>query len=396
MVVKCLLGILGTTSFYLYQYIHNWPLLKQSGILGSFRFADLVAIQEISRCVRTLGMQVYAISESCSGYQYSIGILYLFDFLSLSRLNPNLIAAIIEIPVLSLFVGILVMAFRKNWRVGIFATLGALAPGNWLLLERGNLDLLMVALLAIAAVTFSRRYEAMGFFTLIISIFTKFYTAPLLLIYILFGKRQLKKIYLPVSILSILISIYQIKHVAKFPSTWYVSFGSGSIGHWINLFIEYQLMSDFRLQEKIGLLVGVLILAISTYFHFALMSRHRIETYDFSNTHQNLVLFFGLTFIACYVVGMNYDYRMIFPIIAAIILVTEEGEIPCQSYFVSISVGSFFLSSYFYGQSGMSVIYQQLAGDVFIGLFTSYLITFFILRYKVLVVEILKYAKHKS
>ncbi|CAN2168896.1 hypothetical protein MCEMRE196_00041 [Candidatus Nanopelagicaceae bacterium] len=382
-------------SFYAYQYLFNWPLLKISGILGSSRFIDLVAIQDFSRCVNEYGMAVYEISDKCSGYQYSLGVLYLFDYTKFSSLSSNAAAFLLEIPLLFIMISLITLSFNKNIKIGVFAVVAALAPGNWLLLERGNLDLIMVELLAIAALTFGKKSEPLGYLMLVISVFTKFYTAPLLILYVIMGKRTIRKnLYLPVTIVVVLASLVQIKNVAKFPSTWYVSFGSGSIGHWANLFLEYQVDSNNRIPEKVGLVIGLLIACISIAIHWKALKNFEVSQANFVSTKANVILFFGTTFIACYFVGMNYDYRMIFPIVTSTLLLIVEKNLPYRKYFVSIAIGSFYFSSFFYGQSGMMVVYQQLIGDIFIGLLVSYLCVYFLRKYRSPIMEIVSKCKN--
>lgn len=389
-----LAGLVLFFSFYAYQYLYNWPLLKVSGILGPSRFIDLVAIQDFSRCINKLGLAVYDISDTCSGYQYSLGILYLFDYTRFSTLDSHVAAFLLEIPLLLTMIILVTLSFKKNLKIGVFAVVAVLAPGNWLLLERGNLDLIMVELLAIAALTFGKKSEPLGYLMLIISVFTKFYTAPLLILYIFMGKRTLRnRLYVPVTLVVFIATLFQISYVAKFPSTWYVSFGSGSIGHWANLFLEYQVDSNYRIPEKLGMSIGLLIVCASIAIHWKAMKNFEVSQANFASTKANVILFFSTTFIACYFVGMNYDYRMIFPIVASNLLLIEEKNLPYRKYFVSIAIGSFYFSSFFYGQSGMTVIYQQLIGDIFVGLLVSYFCVYFLRKYRSPIKEIVSKCK---
>lgn len=375
-------SLLSTSIFYAYQYFYNWPLLKLSGILGSSRYVDLVAIQDISKCVAKYGIRVYEISDTCSGYQYSMGILYIFEYTGISTLNRNIAAVIFEVPIILFMLMLIAFAFKHNKSAGFYSLITMLSPGIWFLLERGNLDSIMVICIAVSALTFGKRGEILGFLALLISVLTKFYSAPLLIIYVLFGKKKYRNgFYLPITILLAVISLIQISHVAKFPSTWYVSFGAGSVGHWANLFLEYQLKSNFRIPEKTGLIAGTLIACASMAIHWKFFRRSQITPGNFLSTKSNLILFLGVTFIACYFAGMSYDYRMIFPIIVSILVLLEEESLPFKPYFLLISTGSFYLSSFFYGQSGMSVIYQQLIGDIFVGLLVSYISVYLIHKY---------------
>ena len=390
-----ILSIISVSIFYFYQFAFNWPLLKLSGLLGSSRFIDLVAIQDFSKCLSKYGVEVYEISNHCSGYQYSLGVLYFFDYSGFSSLSGISAALVLEIPLLFSMILLVALSFKKSKKIGMFSVLAVLAPGNWLLLERGNLDLIMVQLLALAALTFRKKKEYFGFIMLAITIFTKFYTLPIMFLYILYGEKKLRKyFYIPSTLAVILASVFQIKQVAKFPSTWYVSFGSGSIGHWANLFVEYQLNASFRFPEKIGLIIGLLILCVSITLHWKAFRNFNVSEANFTSSKENVILFVGLTFIACYIVGMNYDYRMIFAIIVCTLILIEERAIPSRIYFVLIALGSFYFSSFFYGQSGMSVIYQQLIGDIFVGLLVSYLCVYFLHKYRTIIMELVSKCKN--
>ena len=374
--------------FYSLQYFYNWPLLKLSGILGSERYIDLVSIQDMAKCVKSAGIRVYEIGESCSGYQYSLGILHVFNFTGFSGINRNLAAAILEIPILLLMVALLFLAFRKSNSVGVFAFIALMSPGNWLLLERGNLDLIMLSCIFFATKTFQTKYEIFGFCALLLSILTKFYAAPLLVLYILFGEPKLRlKVFVPITFLVYLFTLFQISLVAQFPSTWYVSFGSRSIGHWINLFLEHAARTTYRLSEESGLIIGTFLLIASIVLQLKVFKVFKVESATFTRTSSRGFLFFGLTFLGCYMLGMNYDYRLIFPIFASVFLLVKETQIPLKNYFIVISTASFWLSSFFFGQQGLLVIYQHFLGDIFVGLFASYISAYFVLQYKTVLSE---------
>lgn len=361
-------------SFYAYQYLFNWPLLKISGILGPERYVDLSAIQNFSNCIRASGIRVYEISDNCGGYQYSMGILYSFSYSHFSQITTPVAAIFLELPVIIASIFILFSVYKKSRKVGVFTTVALLAPGNWLLLERGNLDLLMLSLILIAGAVFRTRNELLGFIALTFSVFTKFYTAPLMLIFLLFGTSKFKKtIYLPITVVTYALSIYQIMHVAKFPSTWYVSFGSGSIGHWFNLLMEYGFISDFRVSGDLGNLIGALILVSSTMFIVKWLGKQN-QAEKYAQKYLNgTTIFFQISFVACYLAGMNYDYRMFLLIGACIGILISRRDLPGLKFLTIVSIASMWQSSYFFGQVGMSVIYQQLIGDIAIGLAASYI-----------------------
>ena len=382
------LSSLTLILIYSFQYFYNWPLLKLSGILGSERYIDLVSIQNMAKCVSSAGIRVYELGESCSGYQYSLGILHIFDITKFSEIDRNLGAAILEFPILSLMVLLLFLAFKKSNGVGFFAFVTLMSPGNWLLFERGNLDLIMISCLILATITFRTKYELLGFSALILSILTKFYTAPLLVLYILIGNPRLRlKVFAPITILVYLFTLFQISLVAQFPSTWYVSFGSGSLGHWINLFLEHFVESTYRLSEGTSFILGISVMSASILIQLKVFKVFKVESAVFSKTSSRGVLFFGLTFLGCYAAGMNYDYRLIFPICASIILLIKENQVPLRTYFIVIATISFWLSSFFYGQLGLLVIYQQFLGDIFVGLLAAYFAAYFVFEYKATVGE---------
>jgi hypothetical protein len=369
--------------FYSLQYFYNWPLLKLSGILGAERYLDLVSIQNMAKCVNSEGIRVYEIGKSCSGYQYSLGILHVFDFTGFSGINRNLAAAILEIPVLLLMAALLFLAFRKSNRVGVFTFIALVSPGNWLLLERGNLDLIMLSCIFLAAKTFQTKFELFGFCALLLSVLTKFYAAPLLILYIFFGEPKLRlKVFAPITLLVYLFTLFQISLVSQFPSTWYVSFGSRSIGHWINLFLEQFARTSYRLSEQTGFIIGTLLLVASVIVQLKVFKAFKVESTPFTSISSRGFLFFGLTFLGCYALGMNYDYRLIFPICASVFLLVKDDQIPFKTYFIVISTASFWLSSFFYGQYWLLVIFQHFLGDIFVGLLASYTSAYFVMRYK--------------
>jgi hypothetical protein len=183
-------------------YLSSWKPLKIQGIGGGHDYADLASVLNAASCFREIGADVYTGTDQC-GYQYGLFLLKLINLLHLNSLTPFFLGGLLFILVacLLLVTGALSSATRKHAAI---ACLILLSPGPWLLFERGNFDLLIILFLTVTVLTLNTRLSFIGAALLLATVLMKFYTFPLVLLYLLLEKNKWNKLAIGVSSLAII------------------------------------------------------------------------------------------------------------------------------------------------------------------------------------------------
>jgi len=373
--------------FFAVQNLTNWWALSVSGIRGG-NFIDLGAVLRWSDCFNTIGTSVYGPEDGkCGGYLYGSTLLRIFDFLGIRESQTQFWGLFIG-SVLAICLGLLAKVFISTNKISaLFVVLVLSSPGIWLLVERGNIDELIFVLVLFATFLFIRGFEIPAILIFAVTALFKFYTAPLLLLLVIVAKtNRLRVLALASFFLAVpLIVVDYLRIEASFPSTWFVSFGSPAIGFWVNLFGEKFGQDWIHLSAISGHILGlaILIFGIFAVNKFVYMEKQfefpRIKSSNGSQVDA-ILLIFGSVFVFCYVLGMNYDYRLIFAAISGVALIVRNSTRP---YAVLIKGSLFFglwLSSFTFGiqndptiETITSFVLIQFIGDIALGIFTAFL-----------------------
>ena len=179
-----------------------------------------------------------------------------------------------------------------------------------------------------------------------------------------------------------MIAIDYFKIQSDFPSTWFISFGVPSIGLWINLIGENLGLGWLHLGALAGHVLGLIVFVASIAI-LRIFTIRRSEDFvflDYRETAEKeidtLFLILGSVFITCYLLGMNYDYRLIFIVASGLTLVaqTKQGILRKElQYLLIIGV---WLSSFSFGVQNLSYslfALIQFIGDFTLGIFTAFL-----------------------
>lgn len=364
--------------FYIFQVSKSWPGLVSSRVRGPINYGDQEAILRIAKCFKVIGNDVYQSLEQnpkCGGFQYSIELLRFLNITHLSSVRSSVLGPVfLGLTIISM---IFVIYILKSWNAKNYA-LAALcfsSPGIWLLLERGNFDELVVILVLGAALAIRTKYEFFGAYLLLASVFIKFYTLPVLFVYILFLKsKRIRNFYSLLLIPSTLYVLYQIKLVLIFPSTWYVSFGVKSMGLYIDLLMRRKILPTYLLPEWSFTLPGVLLILGIVGVMRKLRIQYRWKS-DFHSAMKdrryNVYAIMTAVFLTCFFAGMNYDYRLIFLAIP-LCLIPEIFEFNLFAKIViSSGLAALFLSTFSYSFHGIPTLVIQFIGDVAASIFVS-------------------------
>lgn len=240
-------------SIYL-DYYFGWWSQAISGLHLRENFLDMKIVVNFAECYKTDGLAVYqplvGDSIECTGYQYGRVLLQLINIFNFSGNNVTLLAnlgiLISLIIVTSLF---FLIGFSKPLHfVAYFFLVGG--ASFRLLLERGNFDILVFALVFLALLAFRRDKKGISFILVAGAALIKFYVFGLLLLFPLFCKNKKGAILQSFGIISIGILMFRDLRLIKVPfaNTNYISFGAPWIGEWYDFSTEYQefLRLDFN------------------------------------------------------------------------------------------------------------------------------------------------------
>jgi len=363
--------------FYGIQMVTSWATLKSSGVKGSNHYIDQAAILNSAKCFKTFGNEIYKTNMDptiCGNFQYSVELLRLLNFLSLSNVDSFTLGTIFMWLTISILCLVFFMIKDFGKQQYIFATLACISPGVWLLLERGNYDELIFMLVVIAGILLGTKRKIAGVLVLGFSALLKFYTLPAFIFATFFIEEKKTRRFL--LIISIPLSLYSLKlisQVASFPSTWNVSFGLKSIGLYLQLAIQYLVNQSFTIPSIATPIPGLIILFILLLFmrRIAIQPGLRIEDPKKLDRFTQLYNLLLIVFLSCYFAGMNYDYRLVF----LSFLVGMSPLIFHSNRYSAILVISGLLSltfsTYLFGLHGIPALIIQMSGDLFLSVYVA-------------------------
>jgi hypothetical protein len=182
-----------------------------------------------------------------------------------------------------------------------------------LLLERGNLDLVMVFGIFLASYSAKRNFNLISFFILLLITSFKFYTFPLLILTAFAEQKKSKKMLMLVLVVFLFVQL--ISDFSKIGSIQvhdpYATFGAPVWGLYLKL---TGIAISFNLSLLLGWFLFALILLPVNSFRIRYIQKiDSLKIQKFSQDDGSTYLI--LTFIVCYLLGNNYDYRMIFLIL---------------------------------------------------------------------------------
>ena len=367
------------------QYFSDWWLLRVSGIRGGGNFIDLGDVLRWSDCFHEVGSSVYDINDGkCGGYLYGSALLRALNFLGINASQTKFwgIGVGVVFCISLGFLAALLDSQKVVSRIVIWMVLSS--PPLWLLVERGNIDELIFLLVLISSFLLFRGFDLVAIAIIAITALFKFYTLPLLLILSITSKSKKSRVAALVTFLVTVpfIAIDYFKIQSDFPSVWFISFGAPSIGLWINLVGENLGLSWLHIGAPAGHVLGLIVFvaSIAILRIFTMRRSEDLVFLDYRETTKKesdtLFLILGSVFITCYLLGMNYDYRLIFIVASGLTLVaqTQQGSLRKKlQYLLIIGV---WLSSFSFGVQNLSYFLFaliQFVGDIMLGIFTAFL-----------------------
>jgi hypothetical protein len=355
-------------TFYMWLYFSQWWLLKIQNNLGGGRgYRDLESVLNAARCYESIGDTVYSTVETC-GYQYGIFLLQFIQFFNLDSIDLVLLGGLFVLLVFLILLCVAVFSVKTTHQP-VLAFLIVTSPGPWLLFERGNFDLLIIILVSLAAFFINSRLSILAILFITLTALMKFYTLPLLLIYILIEKKVTLRIVAAISICLVTpIVLFDISRAPSFPNPTFVAFGLPSPGLWVNFF-AWRYGVPIELPGPHLYFLGYLIFFACVYLMYFSPLRKRfsfelpVPSTGYS-VSKNIFLLFSSLYLFCFLAGMNYDYRLTFLIISLLLLNVVFPENRPSRWFLSVQIAALWATIFFFGVTGPIHVFLAILGNI--------------------------------
>jgi hypothetical protein len=286
---------------------------------GPFIYVDTHTVLYYASCFSEIGNLVFAAGPTCSGWSYGGGILRFLNFFGFTPGSVGLLGHFFTYAIICTFIYYLYLT-RQNILVQIALFSGFISPPIWLLMERANFDALMYLMVLISAILFIKKMEILSIFFILLSAVFKFYTLPLLILPFLLSTKFKTKF---ASILSLSIGLTLVildlnRMTGKIVQAGYNHFGMKIIGNYLGkLGIHLNIYNSYFLATFLFLsCILFVFLAIRKKEFFV------FKTQLFSEPSRTIFIYMSSTFLLCFVVGLNVDYRLIFYVVSAPFLIS--------------------------------------------------------------------------
>jgi len=304
----------------MFQFM-GWFPLKYWAIAGPRPFVDLESVLGSADCYRNIGFEIYTypIGHPCA-YNYGSVLMRVISAIGVGKAQ-TLIIGLTFILIFSVFIGVAVNSLKlEKFKTFAFLSLVVFSPPVLLLFERGNLDIFIYFLILGAALSSAAGFSLLSLTTVLASALFKFYSIVLFVFAATFQQLKHRIVLLAIAILAALQIYSDFKRGPGFINTEWTSFGAPVAG----LYLKYL---GITIPYFWSVILGLMLLAIAL-LAVILISRNRtllsIMDIDkiFSNNYFKQIYIFNLvTHITCYILGMSFDYRLIFLATSSVILV---------------------------------------------------------------------------
>jgi hypothetical protein len=311
-----LLSKFAWTLFFLcifsVQQFKQWPIIRFSDWSGGRSFVDLRSVFHSADCSASLGWDIYNPSKwgDC-GYIYGSLLIRFIRWCNLT-VNDTTEIGWMFLCFFSVFCAYIVSSLKNLTKVQkIVCVMILVSPGSMLLLERANIDVLLLFFTVVAAFFLSKGHIGVGITFIALGALFKFYTLPLLYLLSFFSQRKKGRyIWLTFSLLVTIFIILDLRRIqGDFPRNVLGSFGNQIPGLYLN-YAGFD-FSRFYL-ELIGHCLLILC-AVSIWLFLRKPLTRFVYTINLKekrsfNFYLQVLLFF--TFLICFFAGINYDYRL--------------------------------------------------------------------------------------
>ena len=286
---------------------------------------DLSSVLRAATCYPVLGERIYN-EQGGSGCEYVYGRT-LLNFLNLVHLRGSatfISGTLLMITFLALLIHFSFFYLPTKPVTSLVSVFALCSPPVILLLERGNIDIVIFLLLFAAFHLFASGKGLFSFLLILLASLFKFYTLPILLILIF---KTTNKWLCLIKVVATLIAGYIVlKDVTLInqghgvPEPTQLAFGAPLFGLELNHWAHATLTWNESLFLGWVIQIGIALLVINRKLLINLSYSDFMNEIGRQRSLNHLLLFFNTVYLTSWALGMNYDYRLVYLIPLIIIL----------------------------------------------------------------------------
>lgn len=317
-----------SNAIYFLLIFLDWPLLKLAKMRAIDDYEDLYAVYRFKNCFANFG---YNFTDrisypDCAGFVYNFQLLKILNFEILNNVSP-LQFMIFQITLYSGLFGYLYTFVAKSKTTKILTCFLLLSPSSQLLLERGNFDVIMIALIVVASFLIARNKLVLAVITIVFGTMLKFYTLPLFLFVYQRARNILTRSIVILTFFLVVYFSYREYSMLREETlkTYCCSFGNEVFGLYLNRL-------GFTLNSVEVVLFGWIMIIFSMFFVRS-ASRSKIATWvptfkSYEQSETSIFLSLMLIFSSLYFTGTNFDYKLQILSLAQLIYLNKCSDLP--------------------------------------------------------------------
>jgi hypothetical protein len=338
--LKWILDTFLVLIFYIVMQISTWLPLR-FWHAGDGKFGDLNQVLIWSECFSSNGNLVYEVRQGdiCSNYNYGSILLRILPLVNLKSENLYYYGYGF-IFIFAIATGFILS--RVSFKSRILVILPIIAsPPFMLIMERGNLDIIMLGTLILSALAFFYGFQKSSLILVFISVLLKFYTLPIFLIYLLLSKSNAFRIQVLTSlVIAGIVVLEDLAMIKKgFPMGGETFFGMSIWPRYLAPHAPNHLLPE-SLNHLAGLIIffllAMLLLRSRMLLTLKAFDHGQIKVYKSSFGFLFIVLY--VVHLTCYISGTSYDYRLIYVAFSTISLLVFYGQFKLDDLNVRVLV----------------------------------------------------------
>jgi len=324
--------LLGLTFvlIYLVNFFLAWPTTQWGDISnGSYLFGDFAWLSGWSTgCSVDLAfpnlVSVFSqVDAECPSFNYGTTLIVLLSIFPIAWEHYIIAAITVGLIVVFTLGFFLASEYRMSFWQKVLVSLAFFSPGTYLLFERGNLDLVIVLLILIAALLLGRGAFLTAYLVLVFATLLKFYALPLVIILSLFSNTLRQRIFTAsMTLLTVALVFVDYSRGQILPVYGPVQFGYPVLEHyfvWLGLSLQ-PIPSFIGFLAPLFIWVLLILIERRAGKGFQAMVRQSVTNLQADYAF----LFTAIAFSAMFFVGLSFDYRLIFLAIAGIGLILKS------------------------------------------------------------------------
>jgi hypothetical protein len=304
--------------FYSYQSILKWPIIKFLNAQGPILYVDTKTVIYYADCFSQVGYKVFAEGQYCANWNYGSTVLRFINLFSITNENIALIGHFFTYSILITFVYSLYLVRGFNLaQITMFC--GFISPSVWLLMERANFDALIYILVFLAAILYKKNFQLLSVVLIFITALFKFYTLPLLAILPFLSHKFSTKI---VGFAGFVSGVLIVSYDLKLMNGMSMQAGNNHFG--MRIIGNYLGKVDIKLDLNEAYFLGLILFLAAIILVFFAINKFEVQFFRrkiLLEKNELIYLFMSSIFLTCFIAGLSVDYRLIFYLVSAPMLI---------------------------------------------------------------------------